>query len=627
MSKQYINSNDFTNETIIQYLNILSNLKNYNVFKYDKKLKLSNNKNIIIVSKQTLDHKNNKKLIFNNIDIVFIDESHYGGTTDNSKSILDNYKNSKKVFITATYNKINLNYKIDKIITWDLEDLKYSKDNKIVELNNKYPGISNYFSNDSSMFYSIYPDLHIIGIDIDNILRNNINLQNLNWNFDTLFELVEYNKTKNDILIDNNTNNKDKSLKFINEVIIKEYFKYIFDNIIIHIDKSNINNNQRKIFNYDDPSVIMCFLPSNNINIISCNIKKLLININKDIEICICNTIDNNNNVKENINNSIESAKNNKRKCVLVLTGTQGSLGITIDKCDLVLLMNNSKSVDFLFQSMFRSMSEHKNKKTGYVIDLNIERIIYGIISYCNHKYISKEKQIKHIINNDIFKISFNDDFQHYDKQYIIDKIYKYYNQYSFKYIDYELNNLNNRTILLNKKQFDKIKQFLFNNKKNNIKVEIINDNKDNNNIKLDNIKTTTKLNNENINLSKQNYIITLKNIIPLLCILTIENDNIADYNDMINYIKSKNELYNILVNQFNIWWNNQMSHDEFDYLTNIFNELNLEKDKEIVNIIETIKNLFIQCKNNSKELSKLVEKYLIPQEIEKRKMLKLAHL
>ena len=58
-----------------------------------------------------------------------------------------------------------------------------------------------------------------------------------------------------------------------------------------------------------------------------------------------------------------------------------------------------------------------------------------------------------------------------------------YYNQYSFKYIDYELNNLNNRTILLNKKQFDKIKQFLFNNKKNNIKVEIINDNKDNNNI------------------------------------------------------------------------------------------------------------------------------------------------
>jgi hypothetical protein len=62
------------------------------------------------------------------------------------------------------------------------------------------------------------------------------------------------------------------------------------------------------------------------------------------------------------------------------------------------------------------------------------------------------------------------------------------------------------------------------------------------------------------------------------------------------------------------------MSHDEFDYLTNIFNELNLEKDKEIVNIIETIKNLFIQCKNNSKELSKLVEKYLIPQEIEKKK-------
>ncbi len=62
------------------------------------------------------------------------------------------------------------------------------------------------------------------------------------------------------------------------------------------------------------------------------------------------------------------------------------------------------------------------------------------------------------------------------------------------------------------------------------------------------------------------------------------------------------------------------MSKDDFADLTNIFNELNLQQDSDITHIIETVKNLFIKCKNNSKELSKLVEKYLIPQDIEKKK-------
>lgn len=601
------------NETITQYFNILINLQNFNIIKYDKKSILTDKKNVIIVSKQYLDHKLNKKKAFNNIKLIFIDESHNGATTDNSKLILSKYPDAKKVFITATFNKINLNYKIDKVITWDLEDLKLSKSNNITELDNKYLEISKYFNKESYKNYLIYPDLHIIGIDLNNEIRNNINLQNLNWNFETLFELIDYERTFLHDIID--PHKYDKSKKFVNESIIKYYFDYILTDIIPKIDE-NHKNYQRLIYNNNDPSVIMCFLPSNNINIISYNIKKLLSNY--DIEICICNTTDNNNNVKDNINNSIISAKHHNKKCVLVLTGTQGSLGITIDKCDLVLLMNNSKSVDFLFQSMFRSMSEHNNKKTGYVIDLNIERIIYGIISYCNYKNLTQKEQIRHIINNDIFKISFNDDFMHYNKNYIIDKIYKYYNEHSFKYIDYELNKLENKTIILSKEQYNKIKQFLFTNNKKSVKTEIINDNKDNNTVKLDNNKTNIKESQQN-NDSKKNYIFTLKSVLPLLCILTINNELIT-YNGMINYIKSKIELYNILINQFNTWWNSNMSKEEFNDLTNIFNELNLEQDKELLNIIETIKNLFIQCKNNSKELSKLVEKYLIPQEIEKKK-------
>ena len=44
-----------------------------------------------------------------------------------------------------------------------------------------------------------------------------------------------------------------------------------------------------------------------------------------------------------------------------------------------------------------------------------------------------------------------------------------------------------------------------------------------------------------------------------------------------------------------------------------------MEKDKETKQLIRTIKELFINNKRNSKELSKLIDKYLIPQELEKK--------
>ncbi len=612
------------NETITQYISILENLKLYgfNIINYNKNVLLQKNKNIIIISKQILDHNNNKKLKFDNIDILFIDETHNGGTTNLTEKILNNYKNVKKVYITATYSKVINHYNIDKVINWDLEDIKLCKTKKIIELNNKHEGIIKYFNNiDYEKIYSIYPDLSIIGLDLENEIRTYINDNKLIWNFERLFDLVEYNKTENEKL---NTFNKDDNKQFIFTDVIKYYFTYIIKNIIPNIDKKNIEYNQRLIINNNNPSVILCFLPSNNINIISNNLKTIINEIDEEFEICISNTIQTNEKFKINLNKSLIRAKNTNKKAVIVLTGVQGSLGITIPECDLVLLMNNSKSVDFIFQAMFRSMSEAKNKQIGYVIDLNIERVIYSTSNYCNYNYQNYKDNIKHLINNDIIKIYFNDDFKMYDKNIIIDKIYSYYNKFSSKYIDYELNSLTNKQILLSNEQYKQIKSFLFTNKKLS-KVSIHDDNIENDTIKLNTddskkINSSTEYKEEINENNKQNYMITLKSIIPLICLLTIHDSTIVEYNEMINYIKSKQVLYNILLNQFIIWWNHKMSDTEFDYLTNLFNDLNLQNDKQIINIIETIKNLFIESKNNTEELSKLIDKYLIPQEIEKKK-------
>ena len=45
-----------------------------------------------------------------------------------------------------------------------------------------------------------------------------------------------------------------------------------------------------------------------------------------------------------------------------------------------------------------------------------------------------------------------------------------------------------------------------------------------------------------------------------------------------------------------------------------------MKDDKETEQIIQTIKELFVKNINNNRELSKLIDKYLIPQELEKKK-------
>jgi hypothetical protein len=58
------------------------------------------------------------------------------------------------------------------------------------------------------------------------------------------------------------------------------------------------------------------------------------------------------------------------------------SLGITLNLCDLVILMNNALSSDKVLQQMCRCMTESENKTIGMVVDLNICRVIDTCINY-----------------------------------------------------------------------------------------------------------------------------------------------------------------------------------------------------------------------------------------------------
>jgi hypothetical protein len=126
--------------------------------------------------------------------------------------------------------------------------------------------------------------------------------------------------------------------------------------------------------------IIMAFLPQNNIDKISKATIKLLErnNVIPDYEIISINS-KTTNNPKQSIEDARIKARNSGKKGVLVLSGKQCSLGVSIDNCDIVLLLNNSMGFDMIYQMMFRCMTEGKNKKSHFFIIVTTFTIIIFI--------------------------------------------------------------------------------------------------------------------------------------------------------------------------------------------------------------------------------------------------------
>ena len=51
------------------------------------------------------------------------------------------------------------------------------------------------------------------------------------------------------------------------------------------------------------------------------------------------------------------------------------TLGITLNLCDVVFMLNDTMSMDKILQMMYRCMTEAPNKKCGYVVDFKISRV------------------------------------------------------------------------------------------------------------------------------------------------------------------------------------------------------------------------------------------------------------
>lgn len=380
--------------------------------------------NIFIMSKQLLQKYTNEETIIKiknlKLDIIGFDENHFSGTTHLSKDILTSYssKNTVKIYLTATYNKPLKEWNIleECQMFWDIEDeqicksilqdnknlnrLKDKHGNEYITKTIKYYEDLGLSINDIFKSYENMPDLHVITNMFDSqryeILKEKLNKENkIGFCFETLLGL----------------NKKKTKFSFENEV--KTILRYISGSfkeedgektIFTRINNICSEKETRRSFTQ------IWFLPQNNINEISTCLKSVMKEdkiLSKYKILCV-----NRKNkklakdVKEEINKQEIIAKEKGLKGLIILAGSMLGLGITLNLCDLVILMNNALSSDKVLQQMYRCMTEGENKKIGFVVDLNISRVLNTCVNYTIHKNKkSIYDKITYLIKNHLINI------------------------------------------------------------------------------------------------------------------------------------------------------------------------------------------------------------------------------
>ena len=609
--------------------------------------------NIFVISKQLLqkyiDDKTIMKIKNLKLDIIGFDENHFSGTTNLSKSILDSYssKNTIKVYLTATYNKPLREWNIPEEcqMYWDIEDEQICKsimvdETNVEKLKEKHGDTSitatiKYFTDKglslTDMFnpYENMPDLYLITTIFDSqrydIIKDKIMGSKYGFCFDVLFAL---NKQKTKFQFENEVKT---ILRFISgsnkEVDFKNGDKSMFSRILkICSDKET-----RK------PFTQIWFLPSDNINEISKCLEQLMKedNVLKKYNVLCINRKNKElaKDIKEDITKQEKVAKAEGKEGLILLAGNMLTLGITLNMCDIVALMNNALSSDKVLQQMYRCMTEGSHKKFGFVVDLNISRVINTCVNYTIYKNDkSTEDKIKYLIENHLINIDVDMmEQKKLNSCAIVSKLMEIWKSDPINSFKSLLRNLDNDYV-----EFDTSTQKMINKSftsslkddKLHTMIEIkdeydelqeipsgkekVRDDSDKSE-KSESGDEEEKPEKEDIKISFTKDV--LPYAIPLACILTIKNAN-KDFVKMLNDIQENPELLDMFDDMCLIWWNKK---DLINIIKNIVSKY-FDKNSNTYNISINFKMSLQSLIDSPKELLELINECLKPKEIEKKK-------
>ncbi len=400
---------------------------------FNEKLK---EKNVFLASKQFLQFRIDDDNILDlpTFDIIFTDEIHNGGCTERSNDIFKVYgSKSHKFYVSGTYGTALDYYHIPKenLNLFDLESIalckKIDEKDAQLELVVKHGPIMEKLieSEDLSQvkeFFQRLPNLVIHSVNlteemIDDIHElNTLHSSKYGLSIKALFELNE-DKTAFE--------NEDKLAKLCDGIFYLDSNDKIRKNQILkpsilhNIAKYNYTVNERG-FCKEYPLIMMCFLPfgrGQRIMDVSRLFKKMFedYHINDELDILILNESEktSDDSSLEKINKRYQSIIGKKRG-LIVLSGKKCMMGVSIPRCDVVIMMNNWNELNPVFQSMYRCMTEDYNttepkyiKRFGHVVDINFHRQINLIVEYSTNTFggISTKEAIQRTFDLNLFNI------------------------------------------------------------------------------------------------------------------------------------------------------------------------------------------------------------------------------
>ncbi len=375
------------------------------------------------------------------INVMFLDEAHFGMSTEKAKKIVDVLnsivEDTVRIYVTATYNKPLQAYGInsESKLTWDMNDIKIMQTLTKETINDNtiktqfgtdiYTEALEYYGdrtgetliNKFKTEYSIYPKPYLITSLWDkeflNVEKLKIGDTEFGWNMNKLFATI------------------GDSDNFDNEEQIKEMMRYYFGypNKKESYDKQsfyrtrgilprirNICLNKCRTLQQNHKTTQLWFLPLGNGKIknkmkalvslltISNEFKDIQKNFHFFVAVDIedktkkgrtINGVTYLNNPRE-IKREIEDVEKEikdgiiQKDNLIILAGQRLQLGISLRNVDIVTLWNSISSADAIFQMLFRSMTEVDSppcveneycdqKKFGFMVDMNPQRALINV--------------------------------------------------------------------------------------------------------------------------------------------------------------------------------------------------------------------------------------------------------
>ena len=596
-----------------------------------------------------------------------------------SKNIFDSYSSQKtvNVFLTATYAKpLNeWNIPLDCQFYWDIEDEQMCKQRNIQGLIEKHGEHVSLFLTEKNMesklsVYDNMPELHIITTMMDQErylqIKERINDTSYGFSNSTLLSTTPIKKEKrinkngkeNIVVVGGGENfnyaeEVDNILKYISGYgTIDEAECFIRDKMSIfeRIKTISRNSNSRTNLNNVDFTSQLWFLPFGQDMLIDkvseCLKERMLKNrvlIKYDILIVNSKTDYNSKDIKTEIKNRESRAKEEGKNGLIILAGNQLTLGITLPFVDIVILLNDTVSSDRIIQMMYRCMTERinndennkinsGNKKMGFVVDLNISRVLNTCLDINIYKKnLNVEQKMTYIVENNLINIDCDLFQSKENKTKLVEKLLDIWKVNPINNLKTMLRRIEEHIILLDTEDQKKSNKYFINsvgdkrvgietrfNDENDqplptgkeIKKQIV----DNNESKTQQSETDKKADEQETNISISKDVLPF--IIPFVCILTIFSEN-KDLLDMLNMVILNPNLLEIFEDQSFKWWG---KNDIIKFIKFIV-EKYIKNNYSIYNITIQIKMTLQSLIDKPKELLEFIESCLKPKLVEKKSL------